>query len=300
MISYYRRTKQDSKLKRLPEFRVGCWINVEDPSEEELEKLAGLLDLDTDLLNDGLDPDEIPRVEVEGDKVYVLVKTVDIKNKALDTLLVVVGGTFVLTLSRRPQNFLKEIRKTGKVITTQRTKLLISVLDKNDQELEEMTNTVVKQVQKRGPLKNIEFWELNNLLQSEVLLNNLVSFYYYTRLVYTRLLKTIRLYEEDRDIIESLLTESEERFNLSKNALRTLSNIRDYYMILSSSRLNRMINVLTVLTIIISIPAAISGVYGMNVALPLQHDQNVFLYIMAVIFGLWAVFLYYVKRSRLL
>ncbi len=300
MISYYRRTKQDSKLRRLPEFRVGCWINVEDPSEEELEKLAGLLDLDTDLLNDGLDPDEIPRVEVEGDKVYVLVKTVDIKNKALDTLLVVVGGTFVLTLSRRPQNFLKEIRKTGKVITTQRTKLLISVLDKNDQELEEMTNTVVKQVQKRGPLKNIEFWELNNLLQSEVLLNNLVSFYYYTRLVYTRLLKTIRLYEEDRDIIESLLTESEERFNLSKNALRTLSNIRDYYMILSSSRLNRMINVLTVLTIIISIPAAISGVYGMNVALPLQHDQNVFLYIMAVIFGLWAVFLYYVKRSRLL
>ncbi len=298
MITFYRRTKQDKSLKTLPRFRVGCWVSVQDPSPEELDTLSERLGLDPDVLMDGLDPDEIPRIETGQGKVYVLVKT--IVGEELDTLLIVLGESFILTLCRRTPGFLQRMISSGDVVTTQRLKTLIKMLAYNDLELEMVTNRIIKEVQKKRAFEEIDPEELNDLLRKEAFLNSVVSLYYNTRLVYTRLLGTLNFYEQDRDIIESLIHESEERYNLAKNALKTLSNLREYYLIVSSNKLNRMINILTVLTVLISIPAAVSGVYGMNILLPLQKDPNAFAYIMGIIIVFWAVFVFYVKKNRLL
>ena len=53
MIKYFKKTINERDLKELPNFEVGCWINVINPSLKELKKLATDYDLDFDLLEEG-------------------------------------------------------------------------------------------------------------------------------------------------------------------------------------------------------------------------------------------------------
>lgn len=104
MISFYYRSVREEQLKKLDKFRVGSWIVAEAPSREELEQLTEKFGLDTDLLMDALDPDEIPRSEVEGEVVYVYMRYSYRRDDTVETdpVLVAIGPKFVVTVSRRP------------------------------------------------------------------------------------------------------------------------------------------------------------------------------------------------------
>ena len=131
-------------------------------------------------------------------------------------------------------------------------------------------------------------------------MNNLVSSYYHMNLLYERIVKKIDFFEQDKEIIEDLITESDQGFNLCKSSLRNISNIREYYDISLSNRLNRIITILTIFTIIVSIPAAISGIYGMNVLLPFQTKPWAFYLISGIIVMICLGLFYYLKKKRII
>ena len=84
--------------------------------------------------------------------------------------------------------------------------------------------------------------------------------------------KKIEFFEEDKEFINDLIIESDQGMNLCRNALKTITNLRHYYYIILSNRLNRTLKILTIFTILISIIAAVSSVYGMNIKLPFQDN----------------------------
>jgi magnesium transporter len=67
MIEFYLRTVRDEKLQKIEEFREGCWINVESPSEEEMEKISKDFKIDIDWLKSSMDLDEKSRIEEGAD-----------------------------------------------------------------------------------------------------------------------------------------------------------------------------------------------------------------------------------------
>src|SRR3990167_8117843 len=128
MITYLKKTVKNTEFRVIERFEPGCWINVTNPSEDEISFLEEAFKLDKQNLISGLDKNEVPRVEFgEGkEETYIILKiiTSSIK-KDLDTFLIGITENFIITLSRQEPLFIKKILD-GKVefITTQKLKCL--------------------------------------------------------------------------------------------------------------------------------------------------------------------------------
>ncbi len=303
MIKYFKSTILSPKLKRLASFERGCWIEVLNPTPREIKFLTSRFKLNKRNLNAGLDPYELVRFDEEKGNFYIFSKVFpDVRKRNLETCLIVIGSGFFLTLTSDKFSFSREISKRKiSFVTTQRLKCLIKLLSLINGDLEKVTLKIVKRLQKRLRLKReLDEKGLASLIRDEELLNELVGFYSRTEILYERILRRMEFFEEDRDIIEDLLVEISEGFNLCKSFLKTISNLREYHLILLSNRLNKVITLLTIFTILFSIAEAISGIYGMNIALPFQQNPSIFYYLLLPIPFIWLGLVFYLKKKKVI
>ena len=285
MITYYKKRIGDKKIKQISSIEIGAWVNVINPSQKEIKQLCKKLGLDRRSLFSGLDENEIPRLDFIGQNIYLFTKDVLLSQKT-QTFLIVIGPDFFLTLSQERPSFLNKILK-GKIelFTTQKLKALIEILFLINGSLEKATEKIIREVQ----LKKLKKTELSDsdleaLLEEEELLNRLISSYQYIVLVYNRAVKKIHFLKVDEELLEDLIEETDQGFNLCRSALKNISNIREYYTILLSNRLNKTISILTVFTVLISLPNLVAGLYGMNIALPFAENPLAFWYIIGLNF----------------
>lgn len=80
--------------------------------------------------------------------------------------------------------------------------------------------------------------------------------------------KLIKLTDDDRDLIEDLSVDLEQVIVRCKSLLRTITNVRDSYRAVMDARLNETIRLLTVITLALTIPTMMAGLFGMNVNIP--------------------------------
>jgi Mg2+ and Co2+ transporter CorA len=299
MITFYKRNLKDVSMQKLENYETFSWINIVDPLENDLQEFAKLHNLDFDLLVEGLDPNELPRIEIENKITYTFVKATS-KNKYLSTLLIVTGENFLITISKDSLSAIDKILENKyKIITTQIMKSYLEILWIINEEMEKKVLFMVKAVQKKKPStillkeEDIEF-----LLETEDFMNNLSTTYNYTSHLYSRLMKNLKFKKAELEMLEDLIVESEQGYNLSKASLKTISNIRNYYSIVNANKLNRTIRVLTIFTVLMSVPASIGAIYGMNVKIPLENNEFVFYYISFIIFAIMGSILYYLKKKE--
>ena len=69
----------------------------------------------------------------------------------------------------------------------------------------------------------------------------------------------------------------------------------NYYSITISTKLNKAIRLLTVFTVLMSIPAAIGALYGMNVPLSYEDSGRSFYVIGLIVLGIIGSFGFYIK-----
>ena len=72
----------------------------------------------------------------------------------------------------------------------------------------------------------------------------------------------IKLYDEDQDLLEDVLIEIKQAIEMSSIYLNILSGTMDAFASVISNNLNIVMKVLASITLIISIPTVISGLYG--------------------------------------
>ena len=82
------------------------------------------------------------------------------------------------------------------------------------------------------------------------------------------------------------------------NAKR-ITSIRDAYTTLSNDSLNRIMKTLTIATVLIAAPNLIFSMYGMNIRLPLQHEDASFVAVLILAAIILALFIIWGKRRRL-
>ena len=68
--------------------------------------------------------------------------------------------------------------------------------------------------------------------------------------------------------MEDLSIDLEQLIARCKSLLRTITNLRDSYRAVMDTKLNETIRLLTVITLALTIPTMLAGLYGMNVDLP--------------------------------
>lgn len=292
MVEIFYSNARSGGLSKVDSVRNGAWVNVVAPDEDELVEISAKYDLDIDLLTDAMDLYESPRIERQDDSIYVFTRYYHADNgviNATEPMLIIFGPTFILTLLRINSAVLDPLSGgRERVVTTQKTKTLLQIL-------EEVNNSYRRYIIKanrqllsiRSQLKHADLSKsaLVNFVELEDDLNEFMSALQPQAAMLRNLLsaKYLRLYEEDRELVEDLSLGTNELIELVKTRLKTIVNIRQAYDAIASSELNRTFKRLTSISIFLMIPTVVSGLFGMNVDLPFDHHLLAFWYVLAFV-----------------
>lgn len=279
MIEYF---KSDARLlSPLYEFEPGCWVNLVRPTSEEIAHVLATTGVEEDFLRAALDPEESSRVELEEDQTLLIVDipTLEESNveqdesKIFGTLpmgIIVLPNT-VITVCLQDTTVLRGIaqNKVRDIHTAMRTRFVLQILLRvaglflrNLRMIERDFTKIERRLY--DSLKNEELIQLLGLSKSLVyfsasLKGNEVTM---EKMLRGRILK---LYEDDRDLLEDALIEIRQAIEMAGIYSSILAGTMDAYASVVSNNLNIIMKVLTVITIIMTIPNMIFGFYGMNI-----------------------------------
>ncbi|MCB9805675.1 magnesium transporter CorA family protein [Candidatus Nomurabacteria bacterium] len=306
MLKILHKTIKEKVPTELEELKTGSWIIAENPSVNELEKISEELKLEADLLRDAMDPNEVPRIEKENKITYIFTRmpySDDSGQVTTRPILMAIGDKFIFTLFQKESPTIIEKFMSGQVnyATTQKTKLFFLIMS----EIHNTYNRFVQNINRGVRKATVDFRTISNreivsFVQFESTLNDFLSALVPTNVSLDSLLsgKYISLYESDKDLIEDNELFNSQLIETCKSNLKNITNIRDAYSTILTNNLNRVIRLLTALTIILTVPTIISSLFGMNVPIPFMHNQYGFwivLFITVVVSGaMFAVF----KRNK--
>ncbi len=277
MISYYYKSAQDQEVQTLDAYREGAWVSVEHPTEAEISELSAKFKLDIGDLEDSLDEDEMPRLERDGDTNYIFIRHVysgEEHEPATSPLVFIIGPELFITIAYRSMPRLERFL-SGQIDfeSTQRTKLLLLMLDQVVDQYEVFINKVSRRIQIiRGQLRtqNVEKENFVDFVVIEDELNEFLSALQPMTAILRRLSlgRHLSIFEQDKDLIEDLLLNNEQSIEACSSNIKTIVNIREAYSTIVGNELNRTMKILTAATVLIALPNVFFGMYGMNVGLP--------------------------------
>lgn len=304
MITYYFRTIKDTELKKLDAVRTGVWVHAESPTPEEIKKLQADFGLDEDIMEDAEDFFEVPRLEKSDGGTYFFTRYPyrEIKEDSETApLLIIMGESFVLTVALRPVPFLERFL-SGKeaVVTTQKAKFFILMVEALTQAYDSELIKLRKAVQKeRVRLTKIGMKGIERLVQYESRLNSMVDALVPTNAWLQQVPKGnyMQLFADDIDDMEDIIIANNQVVNQARSILKTIQNMRGGIEAIMTSRLNNSLSILTVLTILLTVPLVIASFYGMNITLPLQESPFAFFYILAANGVILAILIWFFQKK---
>lgn len=309
MIKYYFKSIRKTSVEELDSYKPGCWVHAEAPSESELRLLIDKFNLDDGHLEDALDEDEMPRLETEGDQVYIFVRyAYSTPEGEVETmpLLLVFSPTFLITISLRQVDPILDFAQ-GKVQfnTTQRAKLVLQILDKIVDKYDVYITKASKQIKTvrqrlRGQtMRNQDFVDFV-VIEDE--LNDFLADLGPTNAMLRRMMRGrhIPLFDEDQDIIEDLLLNNDQSIEACNANIKSIINIREAYSSINSNNLNRSMQYLTLVTVIFAVPNMFFGMYGMNIGLPFQEELWAYSLVALAAIAATAMVLIYARVKKLL
>ena len=282
MIHYYKTI--NGRIRQQEELEGGCWVNVVNPDEREINDLIRIFSLEPDFLRAALDEEESSRIETEDGNTLIIIdapvaeKSDSGVSYSTIPMGILVTAENVITVCLKESAILSEFAEgvVKGVQTGLKTQfvlhLILRVATRYLQflkQIDKLSSSLEKQLRKS--MKNKELIQLLDVQKS------LVYFSTSLKSDETTLEKMMRgryikLYEEDQDLLEDVLIEIKQAIEMSNIYLNILSGTMDAFASVISNNLNIVMKVLASVTIVISIPNIIAGFYGMNVeGLPLAQ-----------------------------
>ena len=292
MLKIYNTDIETNEFQEIREFKKGSWINLVNPSENEIKKVCENINIQEDFIRDALDYEEKARIDKEEDDNTILF-VVDVpisekgeENEIYTTMplgMIVVRDEFFLTVSLRKNKIIEsfEKRKIKNFQTYKKTRFIFQILYLNSS----YYLNYLKQINKETEIAE---YILKNSMQNKELLKLLSlekSLVYFTtslksnEIVMEKTLrgKIVKLYEEDEEILEDAITENRQAIEMAQIYSNILNGTMDAYASIISNNLNGVMKFLTSITIILSIPTMIASFWGMNVKLPFENSPMGFL-----------------------
>jgi len=306
MTTVYYSQARNRALQTLAAPRAGAWIVAIEPTEEELDQLAEQYNLDRDNLTDAVDLYEAPRIEIEDQAVYIFTRYCHPQGSdiATEPLLIIHTPNYLFTIVRKDTPILQRlIRDEMEFVTTQKTKTLLQILSEINLSYSRQLNKAGKRIlQLRAHMRQsqISNKEFVGIIELEEDLNEFLSALQPQALLFGALTsgKYLRLYEEDHDIIEDIERSTSELIEQARGRASTLVNMRQAYDAIATNNLNNTFKRLTSIAIFLTIPTIIGGLWGMNVAVPLEHTRFAFWYVLALITGICLIIIWAFHRKK--
>ncbi len=273
MINYYRSTVINPELKRQNKLSTGGWALVERPSERDIERMASL-GIDRDILNDTLDPYEVPRLETDDDYTYFIARIPDSDDDLggfTTPLLFAISDRHLITVCRDRLPALSNAKAIKQVPTTQRGKLFLALISVIIEQYERQVAVINRRMRAIAlDVSNIRSCDIAVFTKNERMINDYLDALIPMNIALEKMLgnRWLSLFDNDPDLVEDLSIDLEQLIVRCKAQLRTITNLRDSYRAVMDTRLNETLRILTVITVVMTVPTVVAGIFGMNVALP--------------------------------
>jgi len=267
----------DNTLFTLEEIEDGAWINLVDPTADEIDFIEQELGVDRDFLKAALDEEESARLDIENDQVLILVDTPYVE-KVDDHIIyetlpmgIILTSNNIITVCLKNSIVLDQFEKNSvrSFSTNKKYRFLYQILYKNAQryllylrQIDKMSNYVEKQLHKS--MKNKELIQLLDLEKSLVYITTALKA---NEIVLEKIMKIdmIKKYADDEDLLEDVIIENKQAIEMATIYSGILSGMMDAFASVISNNLNIVMKLLTTITILMAIPTMFASFYGMNV-----------------------------------
>lgn len=288
MIKIYNTDIETGKTDEINEFKKGAWINLINPSSEEIKKVCENLNIQEDFIRYSLDIEEQARIDIEDeDSTVLFVVDVPIIEKndgspiytTIPLGMIVVRDDFFITVSLRKNKVIEDFEKNKikNFATYKKSRFILQILYANSSYF----LTYLKQINKeteitesklKNSLRNKELLEMLNLEKSLVYFSTALKA---NEIVMEKTMRgrIIKLYEEDEDLLDDSIIENRQAIEMSKIYSDILSGTMDAYASIISNNLNGVMKFLASITLVIAVPTMISSFWGMNLNVPFEDSS---------------------------
>lgn len=292
MINIYKNS--ENGLELMQDVVNNCWINLVDPSPEELSKVCSF-GIPSDYLTYSMDADERPRTEREDDgTMLILLKVATNQGETADipfsttTLGLILTEKYIITVCKQPIDILHEfsIGKIKGLKTGKRNRFVLRLLLSNAamfltflQEINKKVDGLEDKLQQS--MRNKELLELLKYQKSLVYFTTALKS---NELMMERLKRGqfFNMYPDDEDLLEDVLTENQQAIEMTTISTNILNGMMETFASIISNNLNVVMKFLTSVTIVLSLPTIITSFFGMNVSLPFDASPQAYLLILGM------------------
>ena len=233
--------------------------------------------LDSDFIKSALDEEESSRVEREDTQTLIIIETAVSEIEKNDTLVfytmpmsIIIKDQLVFTISLRNNKVIEDLidGRLRNIQTSFRTQFVLRLIMQLTstylvylKQIDKASNTLERELRKA--VKNKQLLQMMELEKSLV--------YFSTSLkandaTMNKILrgKLMKLYEDDQDLLEDVLTELKQAEEMASIYSSILANMVDACSSVISNNVNIVMWQLTIVTIILAIPTMVFSFYGMN------------------------------------
>lgn len=300
---------QDNEVRQIDSFQKGCWINLINPTEAEINSVVQATGIFADFIRYPLDDEERPHVEFEDEQLLTIID-VPIKTDTgagYDTipLGIIQNDNYIVTVCLHDLSMIDEFhqKKVRGIATYKKTRFLFQILYKNSslylkylREIDKKSTELELELHKS--MRNKELIKLLNLEKALV--------YFTTSLrsnetVLEKLLrgKVVKMYEEDEDLLEDVIIENKQAIEMANIYSNILSGTMDAFASVISNNLNIVMKFLATVTIILALPTMVASFFGMNVPVPFQNSPHGFTFAVLISAILSVAGVYYLAKKNI-
>jgi magnesium transporter len=310
MIQYFKNI--DHKTVSIDKPAIGAWVNVLPPlKQEEFSELSTGLDIPLDFLADSLDIDERSRFEEEDNVKLIVIKTPTENNSFNESdayyitipICIILTHNQIVTVNSFENGAIKKFLNTFQNRHPDNRKMMVLKI------FEKITQTYMeslKEINQRRNLMEQKLYASNRneeLLELMKIQKSLVYFVTALRSNEMMLMKIARtnflgLNEEEKEILEDLIVDISQGLEMANIYTNILSSTLDAFASIISNNLNNVLKRLTSITIILSLPALVTGIYGMNVPIPYSNSPHAFYIPIILSVGVSIIISWYFMKKK--
>jgi len=284
----------NGEITRLERFEEGVWINLTNPTEDEINSVCEGLNVENEYIRAALDEEERARIEYDNGQTLIIVDIPmpDTESDTVYTTLplgIILVKDSIITVCLRESAIIREFinKKIKSFYTFYRTRFILQILYRNASQylhylkIIEKTSSRIEQDLHKS-MKNKELIQLLKLEKSLVYFSTSLKA---NEIVLEKMLKFeyIKKYPDDTELLEDVIIENKQAIEMATIYSSITGGTMDAFASLISNNLNMVMKFLTSITIVMAIPTMVASLYGMNLKmLPFADKPYAFWIVLAI------------------
>lgn len=285
MVNIYK--TENGSLKTLKTSEEGVWLQMTSPTLDECKKVAEEFEIDILDLRTALDDEESARVSVEDGYTLILVDIpsretrhgrdayttiplgILLTEQAIITVCAEENAVLEYFTDHRLKDFStkKRMRFVYQILyrCCMYYQSYLRVMNRRRMEIEASIHkeTEDSELIDLHELESTLVYFATSLRKNGVVLNRLTRY------------ERIKQYPEDSELLEDVIVENTQAIEMTQIYRDIISGTKELLSTVINNRINNVMKYLAAITIVMSIPTIISGLYGMNVSgkgMPLSQN----------------------------